>query len=117
MCPVLPTAVYENIIEDSEVPQVLRNAASDQLARQAAARDIVSKARTSIANPSTGNKDLTCTIYSLENKGLWEDRDEKDPPVTNPGALTDLPGIKLYDSKGFVLKNSNGSPVADPAFK
>ena len=117
MCLVPPIAIYENIIEDSKVPQVLRDAASNQLAQQAAAQDIVSKTRTSVANPSTGNRDFTCTISSLENKGLWKDRKKNDLLVTNPDTLTDLPGIKLYDTKGFVLKDFSGSPVADPALK
>lgn len=115
MCPIPPTAIYDSIANDPKVPQELQDVARTQL-KQAAFQDIVNNATLDVGAPSTGNNDFTCTIYSLENKKILM-AGVKLGTDDNPNAFISLPGTKVFDTKGFVAKDTNGNVIPDPGRK
>ena len=110
MCFIPNSAVWEAIATNDDAPQDLRQAAFDQIHSIAAVQSAVNSASVVGDAPTQGNKDFTCTIYSLQNKDFKEDMsDEQWAAVTNFDAITTFPGVKMADSKGFVAKAKDGS--------
>lgn len=105
MCPTAPTAKYFAFTEDSNVPEELRTLADLQL-KQGQLQDAVIKLPVTAKPLSTGNLNFTYSIYSLQNKVL---RKKPGSGQDNPDAVTDLPGVLVQDSTGFI------DPKPDPA--
>jgi len=117
MCPDPEIATYRKLASDRDVPQNIQDAALDHIEEVTIARKNIDNAKVAIRSPTSPDppvETFNCTIYSLENKRLWE-RDEKpnDPLVTNPSQLTDLPG-KLVQDTNNVEKDAEGRVKTDP---
>ena len=115
MCRVPRSRIFKRIAANEDADQAIKDAALLRL-NQPALQAIVSQAPLHVDEPSSGSKTFSCTIYSMNNKDFVDEKglDEDGNLVRNRDANMKLPGILCKDTKGFLLKNADGSDVSDP---
>lgn len=124
MCRVPHFTVYRQISQDPNVPQDVRDAAS-QAIKQGPMQNNVNKAASDVDMPVTGTKVFTCSIYTMNNKDFEEHIRQEEGlvgPIPNPDAVMKLPGILRKETNVDIAASPDGSgnvfndPIVDQTY-
>ena len=118
MCPIQPLALLSSIAENPEAPQDIRHAAGQRLSQNLVNAAIPEAAAIVNVSPSTGTSDFTCAIFSMNNKDFLRGKKlaasgTTEVEITNQAEVGKFPGDLVQNTKGFVVRNADGSVMAD----